>query len=414
MNRKVWKESEEIDEFRKDKIHLCALPVGRKKEGIEDPYVYHYRALESFWSILESDSFWATNARFSNDHEEQSLGMEKVKEVLGKTEKTTPIFDDCYIVCFCDENDKLSQWRGYAPEGVSIGFDFNNVRPFYIKATDGERFMKVYNSCYKVQYIEKNTGIDEFAEIFDLNTVKDENMREIHESQAKGIIPYIKHKGFYEEAESRLVFSGRDVDLSAYIHYRDVKSIKVPYIVVKAGDAEKNKSSICVIRINMDSESANQLKEKLQKHFLDKKIKRVHIVCCTSENEKKTDDRFCYGCSLREAYIPGVNGKNPRCRYGSERSQGFRMEIRNEIYISDCKQQEKICDEIYTVLLKTKEEEKINIWCEGHLPIRNITVGNLHNKEVVAESIRHYCKQHYWLRSVKVKCSDNPYRSSLL
>lgn len=58
-----------------------------------------------------------------------------VKEVLGETdhEKDDEIQGDCYIVCFCDDNDRLSQWRGYAKEGIAIGFDFRNTRPFFIK-----------------------------------------------------------------------------------------------------------------------------------------------------------------------------------------------------------------------------------------------------------------------------------------
>ena len=131
---------DKIDKVRSRKCHLRTLMEGRKTKeeeiGAIDPYVYQYRTLESFWAIIESDSFWATNARFSNDHEEQKLGMKKIRELLGDDAKAVESLGDCYIICFCDEGDKFSQWRGYAPEGVSIGFDFNKVRPFYIKKRD--------------------------------------------------------------------------------------------------------------------------------------------------------------------------------------------------------------------------------------------------------------------------------------
>lgn len=29
-----------------------------------------------------------------------------------------------FMVCFCEDGDLLSQWRGYAQNGVSIGMDF--------------------------------------------------------------------------------------------------------------------------------------------------------------------------------------------------------------------------------------------------------------------------------------------------
>lgn len=308
----------------------------------------------------------------------------------------------------------MSQWRGYAPEGVSIGFDFNNVRSFYIKSLNEEKFLQIYNSCYKVEYIDKSTGQDEIVEKFDLNTIDDKNVLDNFKRQAKEIIPYIKHKGFHEEAESRLVFSNANGDLADYIHYRDIGKLKVPYIVVKAGDIEGNKNKGCVVRINTAGEEAIQLTKELKSYFAKKKIKNVKFVCCMDGKAKETDDTLCYGCSLREAYVPGVNGSKPKCRYARKRSEGFHVNINNEIYISDSKEQEKVYNEIDAFLLEHEERSKMKVWCEGHLPIRSITVGNLHNKEVVKESIEHYCKQHYWLRSVEVSCSDNPYRSSLL
>ena len=408
----VYKELEKIDQTAANKSSVKMLSIDRVSKIVRDPYVYQYRTLESFWSIIESDSFWATNARFSNDQEEQHLGMEKLREVLGADIKDESL-GDFYIVCFCDENDKLSQWRGYAPEGVSIGFDFNNIRPFYIKKKDIDEYCCVYNSCYKVQYINEHTSKDDFADKFDLNLSDNEDNHENIRRQAADIIAYVKHDGFYEEEESRLVFSGRDTDLSDCIQYRNVGTIKVPYIVVKAGDSEKRKRSKCMVRLNFDATMGKELQEGLSKHI--SKPGKVEVMNCTDTSKGKTDDWKCFGCTLREQYIPGVNKQNPVCRYTRSRYEEFHIENRNEIYISDSKNQEKICNEVYAFLLSRGEEAKdVKVWCEGHLPIRKITVGNLRNKEIVAESIRHYCRQHYWLRSVDVRYSRTPFRNSLI
>lgn len=370
--------------------------------------------MESFWSIVESDSFWATNARFSNDHEEQRLGMKKLKEVLGTSTESVKSLGDCYIICFCDEDDKLSQWRGYAPEGVSIGFDFNNIRPFYIKKKDKDEYLRVYNSSYKVQYIKEDTCKEEFIDKFDLNLSESEEGDEDIRHQASNIISYVKHRGFCEESESRLAFLDQDADLSECVQYRDVGNIKVPYIIVKAGGNDGLKRSKCFIRLNFEEDSGKKLEKGLLEHISLTKMKNIEIINCSDLSKRATDDRQCFGCTLREAYMPDVNGQNPNCRYAYNESEQFYIEHRGEIYISESKNQESVYNWLHSFLQEQEELKDVKIWCEGHLPIRSITVGNLRNKEVVWESIKHYCDQHYWLRSVDVRKSSIPFRSTLI
>lgn len=74
----IYKELQEIDMVMLNKKNVKTLISDRVEQGRLDPYIYQYRSLDNFWSIIESDSFWATNARFSNDHEEQRLGMRKL------------------------------------------------------------------------------------------------------------------------------------------------------------------------------------------------------------------------------------------------------------------------------------------------------------------------------------------------
>lgn len=411
---------EEIKQVRKNKRFVKELPTDRAQNNRTDSYVYQYRTLDSFWAIIQSDSFWATNARFSNDQEEQSLGMKKLQEVLEENGDSTLALGDCYIVCFCDEDDKLSQWRGYAPEGVSIGFDFNNVRPFYIKKRNDDKknkdeYLQVYNSCYKVQYITENISRNEFAVKFDLNLSDNENNHENIRNQASDIISYVKHSGFYEEAESRLMFSDRDVDLSDCIHYRQVGNLKVPYIIVKADGGDTFKKQKCMLRLNLEESLGKKAEKELPKYLSRAKLKNIEIVNCRDMVRGRTDDRVCFGCSLREAYIPGINGQNPKCRYSCDKGQSFYIRRTNEIYISNSEGQEKAYDTVMSFLQEQgKEFKDVKVWCEGHLPIRSITVGNLKNKGIVVESIRHYCNQHYWLRCVDVKASATPFRSSLI
>lgn len=418
MSKKIYNEEEKIDCVSKCKLHL--EPIKSDGESEVDPYVYQYRSLESFWSIIESDSFWATNARFSNDNEEQLLGQEKIWELLKDIEgqRTKEIQGDCYIVCFCDDGDRLSQWRGYANEGVAIGFDFRNIRPFFIKKKEIDRekeeYLCIYNSCYEVQYVTEKTSKYEFADKFRLSISGDKSNIQLLKKKAQDVIPYVKHHGFKEEAESRLMFSDNDsTDLKKCIHYRNIDGLKVPYIIVKAGDKKKKKT--CIIRLNINESVGKELKKRLLIKIKQKGVKNVKVINCFEQCGTEIDDSVCYGCTLRQTYTTKpIQEKRQRCRYHKLSEKGFYAENTNEIYLSDSQNQEEVCDFLYNFLEEYTEYQDLKIWCEGHLPVRKIRVGSSRGKEVIMESIKHYCKQHYWLRSVDVIDSPTPYRSKLI
>lgn len=149
-------------------------------------------------------------------------------------------------------------------------------------------------------------------------------------------------------------------------------------------------------------------------HIHDSKMDNVEVINCSDVSKGDTDDESCFGCTLREAYFPGVNARDPECRYAHGRHEQFHIIHRDEIYISDSKNQERIYHWLWSFLQGQEDTKDVKIWCEGHLPVRSITVGNLRNKEVVSESIRHYCSQHYWLQSVDVRKSGIPFRSTLI
>ena len=409
MKKKIYDEKKKIQEVSKKKEHLSPT-----KEKEKDPYVYQYRSLENFWQIIKSDCFWATNARFSNDYKEQQLGKQKINEVIGEDIKEE-LQGDCYIVCFCDDGDKLSQWRGYAEEGVSIGFDFRNIRPFYIerKEQDEDTPICVYNSCYRVVYIDEKTDEMELIEQFKLSVTRDKNNLIHLKKKAFDVIPYVKHSGFLEEAESRLMFSDNEADLSQCIRYRDNKGIKIPYIVVRDGRNVKNAQ--CIIRLQVKEDKKGNMKKRLQQELENKGIKNVKIISCFDNKEEEADDDLCYGCTVRHEYVlRDIQEVRQRCVYHKSSRDGFYGNAVNEIYLSAAPNQEEICNFLHIFIRDYEEYKECKIWCEGHLPIRKIIVSSLKGQETVIESIKHYCKQTYWLRSVDVEGSKIPYRSQLI
>ncbi len=96
--------------------------------------LYHYAGIETIWKILESDTFLARNIRFSNDSEEYKLGERMIRQYAEQIfpqiqqDKFYAIIQQgiemFYMICFCREGDLLSQWRGYARDGVCLGMDF--------------------------------------------------------------------------------------------------------------------------------------------------------------------------------------------------------------------------------------------------------------------------------------------------
>ncbi len=119
---------------------------------IKNRIVYHYCSVETMMSILSNHTLRATNIKKSNDYHEvvsciptfqkaftdacqefrsyyrdsafdlfvNNFDLDNTIESLINNDSLT-----YYCVCFSEEKDLLSQWRGYADDakGVAIGFD---------------------------------------------------------------------------------------------------------------------------------------------------------------------------------------------------------------------------------------------------------------------------------------------------
>ncbi len=122
--------------------------------------VYHYCNMTTFQSIITNKKIWLSDITKSNDSKElnwivdfinssfidyyknnasnelkKRLPIRKFKNRLKHHLKDYFDFDggknkhyyNMYVACFCNQGDKLSQWRGYADDGrgIAIGFDKN-------------------------------------------------------------------------------------------------------------------------------------------------------------------------------------------------------------------------------------------------------------------------------------------------
>lgn len=208
---------------------------------------FHYTSIPVLFNILENDSMWISNTRFSNDGSEEKL--------LRKKNLTQ---HDNYMACFCDKGDQLSQWRGYCPNGgAAIEFEINDIQTYSILCADYEvsgKYELVYNTPIPVIYIndaEENLN----AAIEMIQTICEQDNDKVEKT-----IPYWKNDKFEEEREARLVFSNMDGRFSKCIRFRTLSNgAKVPYMIMKTGD-------IGLFLRNCQS-------SKIDEHYLDNLIK---------------------------------------------------------------------------------------------------------------------------------------------
>ncbi len=372
--------------------------------------LYHYTTRDTAWKILDSDMLFATNIRFSNDASELYAGQDLAQRYLtwkkrGKRDrlpanekrdivdaiKHTP--EEYYMLCFCDDSNLLGQWRGYAlTGGVNFGFDFNHgfgnkdkgvnhcYQIFSVKNCKeddktnlGDKKLLFIEAPIQVKYVDKDKNKrmflhTEFNEIFDGN--EDALMHVVNYS------PYIKDTLFSEEKEYRIIFdmspigdseaNGRRLR-SKKLCFRDNEGIRQPYIKVSCSDGSAETD--CVKNVYIGDNFAG-FETEISLHIINKMKSSAYAV-------------------------PTV------CR----------DYLRPDIYVDEGKNQEDIVEYIEAAVEgRLKNNGRLKIWCEGHLPIREIRVGPGKDAKEMKESLEHYIDTVWWLRYVDVMTVDSPYR----
>lgn len=372
------------------------MPKGKGK------LLYHYAGLETAWKILDSDVFLARNIRFSNDSEEYKRGGKIVKEYVQEhmddgqkckelEEKMYRGIQMYYMVCFCEDGNLLSQWRGYAKDGVSFGMDFleeqaENAQIFTVlnssknRGDDNEErykynneYLRLVEMPYRVFYTEEEKLDKTLREALDGFDNDDSRLDMIF-----GMIPFIKDKGFHEEAEYRILFdmgslgkteAENRVTIAKKIEYLEKDHIKLPNIAIEVGDGEKKGKEVECITVGKQLRKMYSPIWKTTKELLIEKMKELRV----------------------------------RCEF---------VENKDYIYIGEGKNQEEIMRVLEEILqqngIPIDFENGVKIWCRGHLPIREIIIGPGMKQEKLNESFKHYARNTYWLRYADIKNSRLP------
>jgi hypothetical protein len=106
-------------------------------------FLHHYTGQAGMLGIVENAELWGTKIQYMNDATEFGLALRLARQLLENmvnSSESSAERSACarllqslqglediniFAVCFCEDGDLLSQWKGYAGggEGYSIGFD---------------------------------------------------------------------------------------------------------------------------------------------------------------------------------------------------------------------------------------------------------------------------------------------------
>ena len=213
--------------------------------------VYHYTDAAGLIGILQSKQLWATEYRFMNDAAEIELGLRRAKQIVRSLSLKEKVdrrrrflqrllrkLDDgneksSYVISLTEERDDLSQWRGYANNGLGyvLGFDGKCINE--IAKDDTQSFGKVYYSSSKQEAI-LNQAISDMYDYMNKERKGSPRVSDMEEccDELEAVISSLaasfKHLSFSSENEWRLHHYPEKAD----IRVRAATGKLVPYVPV--------------------------------------------------------------------------------------------------------------------------------------------------------------------------------------
>jgi hypothetical protein len=207
--------------------------------------LHHYTTLGGLQGILESGALWASDVRFMNDSSEltyaSTLIDEVVMEVLHEVEESDlraalPLRNGFansfefgaqpFITCFCENDDLLSQWRGYGVKdaSVSLGFDLSLIAA--VRDLPPNTYLRKVVYDEEQQRTEVRTVVRTWLQTVRTMLADGENLSDLFPYPAiwaiqQALIEHhlcFKHPTFSEENEWRLI---KLVDVRAEVRLQE-------------------------------------------------------------------------------------------------------------------------------------------------------------------------------------------------
>lgn len=205
----------------------------------------HYTSLEGAIGIVSSGDLWLTNSIYSNDNEELQYGYRLVDSVLDEMEASEPDparakwwkllrtqinvvrNDHVYVCCFCEKENLLSQWRGYAENGGGVCIEFDHTG---FKEVSGPDSMHGLMRLWKVFYDpeQQRKIIRDCVEYAGWSAMDDAKRIQFIVDTLQFFMPTFKNSDFREEQERRLIFTPYP-NAQPRPRFRTSRGLLVPY-----------------------------------------------------------------------------------------------------------------------------------------------------------------------------------------
>jgi hypothetical protein len=285
---------------------LQHTPILPEEEPAE---VFHYTTVEGLHGILATRKLWATDVRYLNDRSEFIYSDDLVRQVgTSLCAGLGPLFDfsemlnknfldifDCYVSCFCEDGDLLSQWRAYSRQGAgyAIGFDVPRLRALHSADAGAMLGRIVYDQAAQLELLRESLQsalrpilgrslIDEFSRLMDETSkraaglsaeeVKQliENTRPIVTQRMLELISgpvqeahmrlvairaFMKFPRFSEEREWRFVVL-RPAESAGAVVFGTGRGVLVPRFAVDLGDTDSLPINRIIVGPTLDPEAA--------------------------------------------------------------------------------------------------------------------------------------------------------------
>jgi hypothetical protein len=217
--------------------------------------LFHYTTARGLLGIITESALRATDLRFLNDSQEILYAKESFAGALAGMDNPAPqpghderasqeVFDaykglvvaelgsspfPVYVVCFCESGDLLSQWRAYGSDhGYAVEFDSAAVQAALGEIQGSASLMQVHYgpeaAASVVSASVKEAGSDTNLGHYGVHA-------HFMAVRLTGMVAGIKHPGFSEEREWRLIVASEYEDRSR-VRFRASTIAIVPYISI--------------------------------------------------------------------------------------------------------------------------------------------------------------------------------------
>lgn len=277
---------------------MSVLDILKEQKPPDD--LFHYTTQEGLLGIIRNRNLRATKVICLNDASEFQLALKLAKEILTnfKNEEESIIFKidklreeidsiqmlNIFVSSFSKNGDQLSQWRAYGNPSGGYAIGFHGPKLFVEAKKQGffmaqceyrEEKQKEYITSLIEKYLSKDLnafGVDKVDK--KTRTIKIAAFTDFWK-ELSSLAPIIKHKGFYEEEEWRIITES--AMSSSKVSYREGSTYIIPFCEFSFNFPEQLIKSITIGPTPHREISKNALRMFLQKHGLSIEIKFTEI-----------------------------------------------------------------------------------------------------------------------------------------